>query len=318
MSIRDSKIIFWGTPEIAAHCLEHLINSGKNVVGVVTQPDKPAGRKQILTPSPVKVIAEKAKIHVFQPETLKNDDFYLKTADLDANINIIVAYGKIIPKKIIDLPAEFVNLHFSLLPKYRGAAPAQRAIIDGLDETGITVQFLAEKLDCGEIILQEKIKIEINDTSESLLNKCAETGAPMLSKTVELIDKNIAPRITQNDDEATFAPKLTKDNGIINWKKSAREIHDQIRGCYPWPGTVTKLGDKQIKIWKSVLPETSQNNENGKLPPGTIETTKKQIFVHTEDGIIELIEIQSPGKTRMSAQAFLSGHRNLLKNNKFE
>jgi len=315
---KQPSIIFWGTPEIAAHCLEHLINSGKNVIGVVTQPDKPAGRKQILTPSPVKVIAEKAKIHVFQPKTLKNDDFYLKTADLDANINIIVAYGKIIPKKIIDLPAEFVNLHFSLLPKYRGAAPAQRAIIDGLDETGITVQFLAEKLDCGDIILQEKVKIEINDTSESLLNKCAETGAPMLSKTVELIDKNIAPRITQNDDEVTFAPKLTKDNGIINWEKSAREIHDQIRGCYPWPGTVTKLGDKQIKIWKSVLPETSQNNENGKLSPGTIETTKKQIFVHTEDGIIELIEIQSPGKARMSAQAFLAGHRNLLENNKFE
>ena len=317
MSIRDNKIIFWGTPEIAAYCLEHLINSGENIIGVVTQPDKPVGRKQILTSPPVKVIAEKAKMQVFQPKTFKNDDFYSKIADLDAKINIIVAYGKIIPKNIIDLPAEFVNLHFSLLPKYRGAAPVQRAILDGLDKTGITVQFLAEKLDCGDIILQEKVKIEENDTSESLLNKCAEAGAPMLSRTIKLIDENIAPRIFQNDDEATLAPKLTRDDGIINWKKSAREIHDQIRGCYPWPGTVTKLGDKQIKIWKSILFETYRNDENGKLSPGTIETTKKQLFVHTGDGIIELIEIQLPGKARMAAQAFLAGHRNLLETGKF-
>ncbi len=315
MSIRDNKIIFWGTPQIAAQCLEHLINTGENVLGVVTQPDKPVGRKQILTSPPVKVIAEQAKIPVFQPKTLKNDDFYSKINNLDAKICIIVAYGKIIPKKFIDLPAEFVNLHFSLLPKYRGAAPVQRAILDGLNETGITVQFLAEKLDCGDIILQKKVKIDINDTSRSLLNKCADLGAPMLSKTIKMINDNTAPRIVQNDTDATLAPKLSKEDGIIDWKKSAREIHDQIRGCYPWPGTRTELDDKVIKVWKSVLPEITFEE---KKKPGTIETTKKQLFVHTGNRILELIEIQLPGKTRMTAQAFLAGHRTILANNSFK
>ncbi len=315
MSINDNKIIFFGTPQIAAQCLEHLINTGENVIGVVTQPDKPVGRKQILTSPPVKVTAEMAKIPIFQPKTLKNDDFYSKINGLDAKICVIVAYGKIIPKKFIDLPAEFINLHFSLLPKYRGAAPVQRAIIDGFDETGITVQFLAEKLDCGDIILQEKVKIDINDTSESLLNKCAALGAPMLSETIKLINNNAAPRIVQNDADATLAPKLSKEDGIINWEKSAREIHDQIRGCYPWPGTITKLDDKVIKVWKSVLPEKDFEE---KKQPGTIETTKKQLFVHTGNGILELIEIQMPGKARMTAQAFLAGHRSILANKSFK
>jgi len=310
-----SNIIFWGTPQIAAQCLKHLINTGENVVGVVTQPDKPIGRKQILTSSSVKVTAEKAKIPVFQPKTLKNDDFYSKIKDLDAKICIIVAYGKIIPKKFIDLPAEFVNLHFSLLPKYRGAAPVQRAILSGFNETGITVQFLAEKLDCGDIILQEKVKIEINDTSESLLNKCADIGAPMLSETIKLLNNNVAPRIIQNDAEATLAPKLSKEDGIIDWTKSAREIHDQIRGCYPWPGTITELDDKAIKVWKSALPEKIFEE---KKEPGEIETTKKQLFVHTGNGILELIEIQLSGKARMTAQAFLAGHRTILANNSFK
>ena len=315
MPIRDNKIIFWGTPHIAAQCLEHLINTGENVVGVVTQPDKPVGRKQILTSPPVKVTAESHKIPIFQPKTLKNDDFCTKIADLDAKICIIVAYGKIIPANIINLPTELINLHFSLLPKYRGAAPVQRAIIDGLEETGITVQFLAQKLDCGDIILQEKVKIEENDTSESLLNKCAEIGAPMLSETIKLIDNDSAPRVSQNNEEATFASKLTKDDGKINWKKSAREIHNQIRGCYPWPGTITKLDNLTIKIWESVLPEFSDEE---KLSPGTVKTTKNQIFVHTGDGIIELIEVQSPGKARMAAQSFLTGHKNLLDNHLFK
>ena len=307
-------IIFWGTPHIAARCLDHLINTGENVVGVVTQPDKPVGRKQILTSPPVKVTAEAHKIPVFQPKSLKSEEFCSKIADLGVKINIIVAYGKIIPAKIINLPTELINLHFSLLPKYRGAAPVQRAIIDGLDETGITVQFLAQKLDCGDIILQEKIGIDIDDTSESLLNKCAVIGAKKKKKTIKLMNEDFAPRISQNNDEATLAAKLSKEDGIIEWTKSAREIHDQIRGCYPWPGSVTKLGDLTIKIWESVLPEFSDME---KLSPGTIKTTKKQIFVHTGDGIIELIEVQPPGKARMAAQSFLAGHKNLLENNLF-
>ena len=312
---KQPSIIFWGTPQIAAHCLEHLINTGENIVGVVTQPDKPVGRKQILTPPSVKVTAEAHKIPVFQPKSLKSDEFYAKIAGLDAKINIIVAYGKIIPATIINLPAELINLHFSLLPKYRGAAPIQRAIIDGLEETGITVQFLAQKLDCGDIILQKKIKIEDNDTSESLLNKCAEIGAPMLSETIKLINNDSSPRIAQNDDEATLASKLAKDDGIIKWEKSAREIHNQIRGCYPWPGGIAKLGDKDIKIWKTLI---SEDSDMEKLSPGTIKTTKKQILVHTGEGILELIEVQPPGKARMPAQSFLAGHKNLLENNLFD
>jgi len=311
---KQPSIIFWGTPHIAAHCLDHLINIGENVVGVVTQPDKPVGRKQILTSPPIKVTAESHEIPVFQPKSLKTDDFCTKIASLDAKINIIVAYGKIIPASIINLPTELINLHFSLLPKYRGAAPVQRAIIDGLDETGITVQFLAQKLDCGDVILQEKIKIEENDTSESLLNKCAEIGALMLSETIKLIIDDSAPRVSQIDEKATFATKLSKDDGIINWKKSAREIHNQIRGCYPWPGTITKLGDKTVKIWKSLI---SENPDTEKLSPGTIKTTKKQIFVYTGEGIIELIEIQPPGKARMAAQSFLAGNKNLLAKSSF-
>ena len=303
-------IIFFGTPQVAAHCLEYLINSGEKIIAAVTQPDKPVGRKQILTSPPVKKVAEAAKIPIFQPKTLKNDDFYQKIADFCPKICIIVAYGKIIPKKYLEIEnTKFINLHFSLLPKYRGAAPVQRAIIDGLDETGITVQFLAEKLDCGDIILQEKVNIEINDTSESLLEKCAKIGAPLLLKTIKLILENSAPRIKQNDDDATLAPKLTKDDGKINWQKSAREIHNQVRGCYPWPGTFTDLAGKQVKIWKTTLLEDIFEE---KKQPGEIEFTKKQLFVHTGNGVIEILEIQPQGKAKMSTQAFLAGHRKIL------
>jgi len=303
-----SSIIFFGTPDIAAYCLNYLLSSNENIAAVVTQPDKPAGRKQILTSPPVKTAAKMAKIQVFQPKTLKNDDFFDTFNKINAKICVIVAYGKIIPKKYLDLQGNFINLHFSLLPKYRGAAPVQRAIMDGLNQTGVTVQFLAEKLDCGDIILQEKVDIDINDTADSLLKKCAEIGAPLLLKAINLIKNNSAPRLVQNDNEASFAPKLTKDDGKIYWQNSAARIHNQVRACFPWPGSFTTLSDKQIKIWKTVI---SEKLFNEKFSPGKIIATKKQLFVQTGDGILEILEIQPQGKPKMSAKAFLAGHQNL-------
>jgi len=272
---------------------------------VVSQPDKPVGRKQVLTCPPVKVVAEEAGIPVLQPETLKNQDFVEKINKIRPDICVVVAYGKILPSEILKIPENFINLHFSLLPEYRGAAPIQKAIIDGKKETGVTVQHVVLELDKGDIILQEKMVISEKDTTESLLEKAVEIGSPLLNKAIELLGNNNAARIPQNHENATYAKKIKKEDGYIDWSRSAKEIHNQIRGCYPWPTALTEFNGKPFKILKSKI---VIEEEVTKSEPGIISSTKKQLFVSTGEGILEILELQPPGKKRMVTQAFLAGH----------
>ena len=304
MSISNKKILFWGTPAVAADCLRFLLKEKKNVVAVVTQPDKPFGRKQVLTKPPVKVVAEEAGIPVLQPETLKDLEIVEKIKKFQPDICVVVAFGKILPLNILEIPENFINLHFSLLPEYRGAAPVQKAIIDGKKVTGVTVQHIVQELDKGDVILQKKLTIEDEDTTESLLQKAMEIGAPLLCETIKLLENNKAVRDPQNHDNATYAGKIKKENGYIDWSQSAKNIHNQIRGCYPWPNALTEFMGKPFKILKAkVIDEEIEKSE-----PGTILSTKKQLFVSTGKGILEILELQPPGKKRMVTQAFLAGH----------
>ncbi len=305
MSNSNKKIMFWGTPAVAADCLKFLLKENKNVVAVVSQPDKPVGRKQILTCPPVKVVAEEFRIPVLQPESLKNQEIVEKIKKFQPDICVVVAYGKILPSEILKIPENFINLHFSLLPEYRGAAPVQKAIIDGKKETGVTVQHIVQELDKGDIILQKKLIIEEEDSTETLLKKAEKIGAPLLNDAIELLENNNAVRISQKYENATYAKKIKKEDGNIDWSRSAKEIHNQIRGCYPWPTTLTELNDKPFKILRSKI---ANEKEFAKSEPGTISSTKKQLFVSTGEGILEILELQPPGKKRMVTQAFLAGH----------
>lgn len=304
MDDSNKNIIFWGTPNVAADCLKFLLAKNKNVLAVVTQPDKPVGRKHILTSPPVKVIAKELGIPVFQPDSLKNSEFVEQIKSYMPDICVVVAYGKILPSEILKIPKKFINLHFSLLPEYRGAAPIQKAIIDGKKQTGVTVQHIVKELDAGDIILQKKIDINENDSTESLLKKAVQIGAPILAETIDLLENNAEYAFPQNHKNATYAKKIKKDDGNIDWTHSAKNIHNQIRGCYPWPTALTKFNGKPLKILKSKIVENSIE----KSTPGFISSTKKQLFVSTGDGVLEILEIQPFGKKKMGAQAFLAGH----------
>ncbi len=308
MQNKTNKIVFWGTPKTAAHCLQHLIECGENVVGVVTQPDKPVGRKHVITKPPVKVIAESFGVPIVQPANLQTPDIVATIANWRPDVCVLVAYGRIITSELLSIPDTFINLHFSLLPAYRGAAPVQRAIIDGRVETGVTVQHLAEKLDHGDVILQKPVQIDKCDTAESLLEECVKTGAPLLSESLRLIRSGAAPRIVQNDEAASYAKKLRKEDGYIDWKRSAREIHNRIRGCYPWPGATARMGDTLLKIWRAEVVDDDTSTHD----PGEIILAKKHLHVSTGHGTLALLEVQPTGRARMSAQAFLAGHRSQL------
>jgi len=206
---------------------------------------------------------------------------------------------------LLPVPRHFINLHFSLLPRYRGAAPVQRALMDGLDRTGVTVQHLAEKLDAGDIILQETVPIEPDDTTDTLLARCVATGAPLLVRAMASLERGVAPRIAQDDTAATLAPRLTQEDGYILWNNTAAAIVNRIRACNPWPGATTWIGGATVKIWHARVgapPSTA-------AAPGTILSHTRQLLVAAGDGVVDIIELQPAGKKRMTAAAFLAGHR---------
>lgn len=308
MTKTAQRIIFWGTPEAAACCLRCLASHDLMISGIVTQPDKPAGRKHIITPPPVKGVAIEKKIPVLQPATIRTPEFRKQLSALQPDICVVVAYGKIIPAEILAVPKTFINLHFSLLPRYRGAAPVQWALMDGQEETGVTVQHLAQKMDTGDIILQERVAIDEDDTADALLAKCVSIGAPLLYTALELIMNGKAPRKKQDETQATYASKITREHGYIDWHRSAQEIYNQVRACTPWPGTTTWHTGMEYKIHKvRVDDDTAAGDE-----PGTLIITKNHLNVVTGRGTLEILEIQPSNKPRMSTKAFLSGHRSRL------
>jgi methionyl-tRNA formyltransferase len=299
------KIVFMGTPIHAARCLQALIDAQEQVMTVITQPDRPKGRHLHSAPSPVKELAQKYKVPVETPEKVKDQIFIDKIKALAPDLIVVVAYGKILPKELLDIPKYgAINLHASLLPKYRGAAPIQWAILKGETETGITVMQVSETLDTGDIILQDKVAIDPEDTAETLLDKVFEVGAQTLLKAIAEIKNGAAKKIPQKDAEATYAPLITKESGEIDWKKSATEINNRVRALLPWPTAHTFYKGKMLKILKAEPAPVP-----GKFKPGEVVDVKDDLIVACGIGSLLLKEVQRAGGKKMTAEHFLRGHR---------
>ncbi len=252
------NIIFMGTPDFAVPTLTKLCESGHTISAVFTQPDKPVGRKQILTPPDVKVCALKYGLKVLQPDTLKDDNSIEEIKKLNPDVIVVVAYGKILPKAVLDIPKYgCVNVHGSLLPKYRGASPIQSAVLNGDRVTGVTTMFMGEGLDTGDILLTEETEIGENETSAELFDRLASLGADLLIKTLSELEKGSITPIKQDESKATYTKKITRAMCPIDWNKPSEEIHNQVRGLQTWPVAVTKLGGKDVKIHSTILCDKS-------------------------------------------------------------
>ena len=299
------KIVFMGTPDFAVPCLEKLNNSKHEILGVFSQPDKPVGRKQILTPPPVKVWAVENNIPVFQPEKIKNSNASEIIKELNPDIIIVVAYGKILPSEVLNA-AKFgcINVHASLLPKYRGAAPIQWAVLNGDKKTGVSIMQMDEGLDTGDVILVRECEIEENETSAELFDKLSVIGADALLEALELIENgNTKPR-KQPKGDFRYAKMITKELCPIDWRKSAAEIHNQVRGLQTWPVATTVINSKTVKIHKTKLVDIKGNKA------GEIVDNNKKLIISCGDGnCLEILELQAEGKKKMDAKSFLLGNK---------
>lgn len=310
------KIVFMGTPDFAATTLQALIESGHDVAAAVSQPDKPFGRKAELRPTPVKAAAEAAGIPVLQPRRLRDPEFTEELEHLAPDVIIVAAYGKIIPGFILDLPRYgCLNVHASLLPKYRGAAPIQWAIMDGEKETGITIMQMNEGLDTGDILNVSKVEITDTETGGSLFDKLAAEGGRLLVETLGLVEAGaLKPQRQPADSPTPYARMIVKEDGLIDWKKDAGVIERQVRAMDPWPGAYTRLGGKLFKILRSrVLPDSETNlydcdKMKAETQPGCVVSAQNEgIDICTGNGILRVTEVQLEGKKRMNAADFLRG-----------
>lgn len=296
------KIIFMGTPDFAAASLEALIASRHEIQAVVTQPDKPKGRKGELTPSPVKVIAKREGIKVYQPLKVRDEEFVKTLRAYNPDVMVVVAFGQIIPLSILKMPKfGCVNIHGSLLPKYRGAAPIQWAVLDGEKETGITTILMDEGIDTGDILLKKTIKIDADETSGSLFDKLMALGAKTILETLDELEKGSLTPTKQGESPTAYAKMLTKAMGLIDFTKSAKELDCFVRGMNPWPSAYTLLSGKTLKLWKVRAVDGS-----GKAG-SVIGIDKESFTIACGEGAIEVLEVQLEGKKRMSAGDFLKG-----------
>ena len=302
------NIVFMGTPDFAVESLAKIYESGHNVLAVVSQPDKPSGRGMKLMAPPVKEYAISKNIKVFQPERVKNNiGFIDEMKKLKPDVIIVVAYGKLLPKEILELPKYgCINVHGSLLPKYRGSAPIQWAIINGEKVTGITTMYMNEGMDTGDMILKKEVDIEHDDTYGSLYEKLKKVGGMLIVETLEKIADGFINREKQSDD-FSMAPMIEKSMGNIDWNKSAVEIRNLVRGLNPMPGAFTHLDDKVMKIWAA---EVVDYEVDGDVLPGTIVSadSKNGLFVKTFDKVLQIIELQMTNSKRMLAVDYLRGN----------
>lgn len=296
------RIVFMGTPDFAVPSLQALIDAGHDVCAVYTQPDKPQGRKQILTAPPVKTLALEHDIPVFQPNTLKKEDEQTRLRALAPEVIIVVAYGKLLPKAVLDIPPHgCINVHGSLLPRWRGAAPIQWAVIAGDEMAGVTTMQMAEGLDTGDMLLTYETKVGEKETAGELFDRLAQSGAELLTQTLVKLDE-IEPR-PQDDAQSCYAHMLDKQMAVIDWSKSAHEIDCLIRGLNPWPIALTTLSGERLKVFAA-------EKANGNGEPGTVleADPKKGLTVACGEGALGLTEIQLVGGKRMKATDFLRGH----------
>ncbi|SDW02227.1 methionyl-tRNA formyltransferase [Marininema mesophilum] len=302
--INQIRIVFMGTPNFAVPSLKSLAEAGGNVVAVVTQPDRPRGRKRELTPSPVKQEAVELEIPVLQPERLRAPESLAKVLAFEPDLIVTAAYGQILPKSLLDVPRlGCINVHASLLPKYRGGAPIHHALIAGEKETGITIMYMVEALDAGDILSQSSIPIEESDDVGTLHNKLSVLGAELLLETIpDLLKGEIVAR-PQNTDEVTYSPNIRREDEEIHWQKSARQLTNQVRGLHPWPVAFTFWEGKPLKIWRA-----HELDEPVTQLPGTIlRAGGDGIVVATGDGALVITELQPAGKKAMTAEQLLRG-----------
>lgn len=306
--MENIKVVFMGTPEFAKVVLESLIDVVE-VALVVTQPDKEVGRKRVLTPSPVRAFAIENGIETFTPSKIRTD--HEKIKEIEPDLIVTCAYGQIIPKEVLDIPKYgSINVHGSLLPKYRGGAPIQRAIMAGDDETGITIMYMDEGMDSGDMILKKSIPIDIEDNIDSLNAKLAILGSELLLKVLPQVVDGTAPRIKQNERDVTFAPIIKKDDEILDFSKTTREVYDHIRALSPTPGAHFLLEGKKIKVYSSKM---SYDVEPSMVPGAISHICKEGLGIKTKDGEIILTEVQPEGKNKMNARDYLSGSGRNLK-----
>ena len=297
------RVVFMGTPDIAATCLQQILNAGMDVVGVYTQPDRPKNRGMKLAFSPVKEVSLAHSIPVYQPENFREEETVQQLRDLQPDVVAVVAYGRILPQKVLDIPPMgCINIHASLLPKYRGSAPYQWAVLNGEKETGVTAMYLCREMDAGDMIDVAKTAIGENETAGELLDRLAVLGAELLSKTLTRVEKGEAEGIPQDAAKATYAPMLDKTMCAIDWTKTAQQVHNWVRGLHPWPVATAELNGTKFKIHTTAVVE-------GSGAPGTIlGLTKTGLQVACGEGAIEIRSLQAEGGKRMAAPDYFRGH----------
>ena len=306
------RAVFMGTPEIAATVLKSVLASKHEVIAVVTQPDKPKGRGHEMAFPPVKEVALEAGITVLQPNRAKDEAFIAELAAMNPDIILVAAYGKLLPKAILDMPRfGCINVHASLLPKYRGASPIQWAVLNGDEKSGVTIMHMAESMDTGDIIMTEEVTLAADETAGSLHDKLAEIGGPLLITAMDALETGRAPRIRQNEEEATHVKMLDKNMGNLDFSRPAVELERWIRGLNPWPTAYTKLDGKMLKLWKAeVVPAEQLTKEVRSKEPGCIVSVGKDSFgVLTGNGMLCVQELQLEGKRKMTAEEFLRGFK---------
>ena len=301
------KIIFMGTPDFAVAALDALCAAGQNVILAVTQPDRQKGRGRKVIQTPVSVCAQKWGVPVFQPARIREPEAVEKIRSLQPDLIVVAAFGQILPQELLDIPRlGCVNIHASLLPGLRGAAPIQWAVINGDAESGVTLMQMNAGLDTGDILFQEKVAIGPQETGESLYEKLAELGGQMIVRYLPAIESGDINPVPQDDERSSYAPMLRKEMGEIDWAMPAAQIERRLRGMLPWPGAYTKLDGHVLKVWKAEVAEPEQ--DAGPVLPGTVlYTDKSRICVRTGDGVLALLEVQAEGKKRMGTDAFLRG-----------
>ena len=299
------RVVFMGTPDIAATCLKKLLADGFDVVGVFTQPDRPKGRGMKMVYSPVKEVALAAGLPVFQPENFRGDEPVEQLKELQPDIVAVVAYGRILPQRVLDIPAKgCVNIHASLQPQYRGSAHYQWAVLDGMKETGVSAQHMVLQMDAGDVIDVAKTPIGENETAGELLDRLAVLGAELLSRTLTRFEEGNVEAVRQNEAEVTFAPMLDKNMCPIDWTKTAQQVHNHVRGLHPWPVATAELGGTKFKIHQTVVLENAPA-----AAPGTIlGLTKTGLQVACGDGAVEIRSLQAEGGKRMAAPDYFRGH----------
>ena len=299
MSVSDVRIVFMGTPEFASVCLDGLVKAGYNVVLAVTQPDKPVGRKHVITPPPAKVTAVEAGIPVFQPDTMKSDESYEMVKSYNPDLIITAAYGKILPQRMLELPKyECINVHGSLLPKYRGASPVQQAILDGQTQTGVTIMKMDVGMDTGDMLTKVVVDIDENIDTDGLMMQLAEAGSKLLIDSLEdYIEGKLTP-VKQNENEATKCAMIKPEDGLFAWSEDALQIHNKVRALKAWPGAQTSLDGKKFKVYAT---QVVSFEDDGAEVGTIVKAHKGDLIVKCGSGYLKILEMQLEGGKRLKA-----------------